>query len=54
MDEYIRKSEALAALGSCPEVISGTDEEHQAVCRWNRYRDRILSIKGIRLEDDGK
>ena len=52
--EYIKKSEALEALGECPEIITGTDAEYAMICRWNLYRDRIQAIKGISLEDDGK
>ncbi len=51
-DEYILKSEAIKALGDCPEVV--TESDYQAVCYWNRYRDRIQAIEGVLLEDDGK
>lgn len=47
-EEYIKKSEALDALGECP------DDDCRAVCDWNRYRDRIQAIEGICMEDDGK
>lgn len=47
-EEYIKKSDALAALGECP------DDDCRAVCDWNRYRDRIQAIEGICMEDDGR
>lgn len=47
-EEWIKKSDAIAALGECPE------DDCRAVCDWNRYRDRIQAIQGICMEDDGK
>ena len=47
-EEWIKKSDAIAALGECPE------DDCRSVCEWNRYRDRILAIPGLCLEDDRK
>lgn len=47
-EEWIKKSDAIAALGECPE------DDFRAICDWNRYRDRIQAIQGICMEDDGK
>lgn len=47
MDDLIRRSDALEALGDCPDNWCDTLEEIQAVADWRIHTDAIKGVKAV-------
>ena len=47
MDDLIRRSDALEALGECPDNWCDTLEEIQAVADWRIHTDAIKGVKAV-------